>query len=385
MYMSSYWCYRCNRFIRLWREDVAICPGCDSGFVEEIENPNRSVHVDGRRRRFPAAAAMYMIDQNSRSAHRRHCRNRGGNRSPFNPVIMLRGGSAEGTSREGGDSRGFDLFYDDGAGSGLRPLPPRMSEFLLGSGFDRVMEQLSNIEASGGVGRLNQHPPASKSAVDSLPAIEIEERHMTMESHCAVCKEHFELGTAAREMPCKHIYHPECILPWLAIRNSCPVCRHELPSDPQQNTRDASASAEQLVSLNEEENVGLTIWRLPGGGFAVGRFSGGRRGTEREFPGVYTEVDGGFNNVIGEPRRVSWSVSTSSRGRRTSGGGLRRMFSSLFSCLRGGVRPQHSASSTIEYSGSMRRSNSASRSNADPSPRSRRTWSMDVNSGMRPW
>ncbi|CAL9076827.1 unnamed protein product [Musa acuminata var. zebrina] len=27
-----------------------------------------------------------------------------------------------------------------------------------------------------------------------------------------------------------HIYHAGCILPWLGIRNTCPVCRHELPT-----------------------------------------------------------------------------------------------------------------------------------------------------------
>ncbi|MCI25645.1 E3 ubiquitin-protein ligase RING1-like, partial [Trifolium medium] len=74
-----------------------------------------------------------------------------------------------------------------------------MSEFLLGSGFDRLLEQLSQIEING-ISRF-EHPPASKAAVDSLPTIEIDNTHLEMEPHCAVCMEAFELATVVREMP----------------------------------------------------------------------------------------------------------------------------------------------------------------------------------------
>ncbi|KAK7290158.1 hypothetical protein RIF29_04384 [Crotalaria pallida] len=386
---SSYWCYRCSRFVRVWRQDTVVCPECDGGFIEEIQHPARAVHVDGRRRRFPAAA-MYMIgqrpssDQNSRPPLRRTRRN-GGDRSPFNPVIVLRGsgsgGSREGAvgSEGGGEGRGFELFYVDGAGSGLRPVPPSMSEFLLGTGFDRVLEQLSQIEING-IGRY-EHPPASKAAIDSLPTIDIDESHLELESHCAVCMESFELGTSVREMPCKHIYHEDCILPWLALHNSCPVCRHELPSDTPNHNTPPLAGNSNTLALNEDENVGMTIWRLPGGGFAVGQFSGGRRGAERELPVVYTEMDGGFNNG-GEPRRISWS-SRGNRGGR-EGGIFYRFFQNLFGCFRGGGAGPQQPTSSIEPPSIIRAS--SSRSNMVPSAaRSRRTWSMDVNSGMRSW
>ncbi|KAE9594382.1 hypothetical protein Lal_00001316 [Lupinus albus] len=383
---SSHWCYRCSRFVRLARQDTVVCPDCDSGFIEGIEQPARAIHVDGRRRRFPEAT-MYMIDQRPSSDQNsrpfiRGTRRNGSGRSPFNPVIVLlgSGGSTEGAAEhDGAEGRGFELFYDDGAGSGLRPLPPSMSEFLLGSGIDRLLEQVSQIEING-IGRY-EHPPASKSAIDSLPTIEISNGHLELDTNCAVCMESFELGTSVREMPCKHIYHEECIVPWLALHNSCPVCRHELPADtmPNQNTPLTRNSPNSLAS-NENENDGLTIWRLPGGGFAVGRFSGGRGGAERELPVVYTEMDGGFNNG-GEPRRISWSSRGSRGGRESSG--FQRFFQNLFGCFRGGeVGAQQLTSSTA--SPSIGRGSSP-RSNMDPSPRSRRTWSMDGNSGMRLW
>ncbi|KAK9282635.1 hypothetical protein L1049_010854 [Liquidambar formosana] len=373
---SSYWCYSCSRFVRITNLDSIVCPGCDGGFIEEIQNPPRSSLSDARRRRLPAAA-MFMIgnransDQNSGFGLRRSRRN-GGDRSPFNPVIVLRGpadggsGDAEGSERGGG----FELYYDDGVGSGLRPLPATMSEFLLGSGFDRLLDQLAQIEING-IGRY-EHPPASKAAIESMPTVQIDESHIVVESHCAVCKDAFELGSEAREMPCKHIYHPDCILPWLSLRNSCPVCRHELPADNQTSADSNRGESGQLPAPNEEESVGLTIWRLPGGGFAVGRFAAGRRGGERELPVVYTEMDGGFNNG-GVPRRITWAAR-GSRGRES--GRLGRVFRNLFTCF-----GSSSSSSVNSDPRVTRRSRSLLLFNT--SSRRHRAWPVEINGGIR--
>src|SRR5215469_2349121 len=123
---TSYWCYRCNRSVRVWTRESITCPDCELGFVEELTN-----HSDiSSRRRFPAeAAAMLMVSNRSspdRNPSRRNRRNTG-DRTPINPIIVLRGGSNDGGEREG---RGFELYYDDGGGSGLRPLPASMSEIL---------------------------------------------------------------------------------------------------------------------------------------------------------------------------------------------------------------------------------------------------------------
>ncbi|KAB2010979.1 hypothetical protein Goshw_014683 [Gossypium schwendimanii] len=324
---TFYWCYRCNRVVRLLNPDTVSCPDCYSGFIEEIDYQNEAARAF-------TPAAVY-ANPSPGTAVLRRGRRSGGNRSPFNPVIVLRGGTAT-SSPSGGDSsveqngRGFELYYDDGSGSGLRPLPPTMSEFLLGSGFERLIDQLSQMEIQN-AGR-NEQPPASKAAVEAMPTVEINETHIDGELCCAVCKEQFELGTKVRNMPCDHLYHSNCILPWLQLRNSCPVCRHELPAATVDG--DEGAETDRVYSNLDETPVGLTVWRLPGGGFAVGRFQGirGGDGENRGFPMVYTEVDGGFSGG-GLPRRVSWA-SRGQRGRQR-GGVFRRFLGNLFGCFSG--------------------------------------------------
>ncbi|KAJ4781319.1 E3 ubiquitin-protein ligase RING1 [Rhynchospora pubera] len=350
--MNSYWCYSCRRFVRISPSDPISCPHCSDGFLEEMSAPppvNRPSGDILRRRRLPTAEL------------RRHRRASApsSDRSPFNPVIVLRRTRPDNTG-----TNSFELYYDDGAGSGLRPLPDSMSDFLMGSGFERLLDQLAQIEANG-LGRAYENLPASKSAIESMPTLTISSQHVGMDSHCAVCKDPFELGAEAREMPCKHIYHQDCILPWLSIRNSCPVCRHEMPTDVTRRGSSGELTGEDAG--NEDEMVGLTIWRLPGGGFAVGRFSGARRGSgsDRELPVVYTEVDGGFNNG-GAPRRVSWA-SRGTRSRERSGFG--RLLQRVFGCFGpnssnsgADASPVSSSSSSLSSSSRNQRSSMLSRS-----------------------
>ncbi|CAN8254965.1 unnamed protein product [Cochlearia groenlandica] len=342
---TSYWCYSCTRFISDWSDQDAnagvLCPYCDGGFIEEILDSSAADAPSP-----PPSQEVRSADDSRRSVTRRR---RSGRHTSFNPVIVLHGGGAaagERAENEEGeeitrDRRAYEFYYDDGSGSGLRPLPDSVSEILMGSGFERLLEQLSQIEASAtGIGRSG-NPPASKSAIESLPRVEISDCHTKAEANCAVCTEVFEAGIECREMPCKHIFHGDCIVPWLSIRNSCPVCRFELPSDPIQRR-----------SEEEENAVGMTIWRLPGGGFAVGRFNAAMREGERILPVVLTEMDGGGHVSNEGPRRISWvrrgnetPDEINRNGSRNGGGRLRRAVRGMVSFMRR-VRPNRGSSSS---------------------------------------
>ncbi|PIA41451.1 hypothetical protein AQUCO_02200102v1 [Aquilegia coerulea] len=77
-------------------------------------------------------------------------------------------------------------------------------------------------------------PPASRVVVTTLPVISLTEEHLSRlgcGSECAVCREELIIEDMMQELPCRHLFHPACLQPWLELHNSCPMCRYELPTD----------------------------------------------------------------------------------------------------------------------------------------------------------
>ncbi|GMH01729.1 hypothetical protein Nepgr_003568 [Nepenthes gracilis] len=71
-------------------------------------------------------------------------------------------------------------------------------------------------------------PPASKSSIEAMPSVEIRGEE---DVECVICLEDWEIGGIAKEMPCKHRFHGNCIEKWLGIHGSCPICRYKMPID----------------------------------------------------------------------------------------------------------------------------------------------------------
>jgi hypothetical protein len=71
--------------------------------------------------------------------------------------------------------------------------------------------------------------PAPAASIDAVPTVEVSEPGAV----CAICKDDLPVAAAARRLPCGHLYHSTCIVPWLEVHNSCPICRARLPSNPE--------------------------------------------------------------------------------------------------------------------------------------------------------
>ncbi|XP_041007753.1 E3 ubiquitin ligase BIG BROTHER-related-like [Juglans microcarpa x Juglans regia] len=90
--------------------------------------------------------------------------------------------------------------------------------------FDAVFRRVVEIETG--------NPPAAKRFVENLPSVELTVEELLMNTVvCAICKDAIVVKEKVRRLPCSHYYHGDCIVPWLSIRNTCPVCRYELPTE----------------------------------------------------------------------------------------------------------------------------------------------------------
>ncbi|KAF8648829.1 hypothetical protein HU200_064529 [Digitaria exilis] len=100
-----------------------------------------------------------------------------------------------------------------------------------------------------GIGGGGTMAPAPAASIDAVPTVEVSEPGEV----CAICKEDLPLASAARRLPCGHLYHSSCIVPWLEVHNSCPVCRSRLPCNQSSSEQDtlpptAASDSDQLPS-----------------------------------------------------------------------------------------------------------------------------------------
>ncbi|XP_043768517.1 E3 ubiquitin-protein ligase RNF126 isoform X2 [Cervus elaphus] len=90
------------------------------------------------------------------------------------------------------------------------------------NGLDAIITQLLNQFENTGP------PPADKEKIQALPTVPVTEEHVGSGLECPVCKDDYGLGERVRQLPCNHLFHDGCIVPWLEQHDSCPVCRKSL-------------------------------------------------------------------------------------------------------------------------------------------------------------
>lgn len=205
--IKKYWCHICKReFQKIYIENIDVqCTYCGQTFCEELD-----------------------VEDQAQDNHPSH----------FQPY----------DSSENRSSTITRLFFSRGQRARTTSnLLDMIIEYLAQANYEDDFEQIINHIMMNDPNKYG-NPPASKKSVESLEKFKVDQEHlnkMGIENSCAVCKEEFEIGSTCLSMPCSHNFHEDCLIPWLKERNSCPVCRFELPTDDEdfENRKRAQANA----------------------------------------------------------------------------------------------------------------------------------------------
>ncbi|XP_069041100.1 E3 ubiquitin-protein ligase RNF115 [Lepisosteus oculatus] len=225
-----------------------ICPRCESGFIEEVTEDSSLLEGGASGINDDAASQFaelwhllfverpFSLEQDSQEGPERP-----GSTDPWGPgrphrLHSQRRYRARGSSRPDRSPAVEGIVQQFLAGlfanSGVPGSPPLSWTGMLHSnpgdyawgqgGLDAVITQLlGQFENTG-------PPPAEKEKISSLPTVHVSQEQVESSLECPVCKEDYALGEPVRQLPCNHFFHSDCIVPWLELHDTCPVCRKSL-------------------------------------------------------------------------------------------------------------------------------------------------------------
>ncbi|KAH7429776.1 hypothetical protein KP509_09G065800 [Ceratopteris richardii] len=293
---SHYYCYHCERTVQLVSPGTLICGDCHGDFIEErpgqllpseesASSESRANEVDymglgcgqlledmsnflsSMLVTHAAASAIESINEEVPRGSSLHT-----DGHPMDHILVL----------QGRIQNLLNLYQRDHVITGNREHPRpsgAVGDYYIGPGLEHLIQHLTENDP----GKYGT-PPASMAAVDSLPTIRVAKEHLCTDAvQCAVCKDEFEHLCQVKQLPCNHIYHPDCIVPWLKQHNSCPVCRYELPTD----------DPDYELSRTRRLRVGETA-RLTGAGYFSGE-QRARRGLSFQSSPSQPPVDEGYH------------------------------------------------------------------------------------------
>ncbi|XP_015078881.2 E3 ubiquitin-protein ligase RING1-like [Solanum pennellii] len=285
----NYFCYGCQSTVSLTNSELS-CPNCNGTFVEESPSPDPVTRAN------PDSSFSFPTDSGNGSDDEVSALFESGfGQSPVevDPVTFM--------NRDGDGT--IQLLLEN---NHENEVPIIFGDFTVGPHLVQLIRQLAVIDLN-----MNGTPPAARSAVLGLPDVKVSDELLNSDlSQCAVCKDGFKLDEMVKQMPCKHMYHNDCILPWLEMRNSCPVCRFELPTDD---------FAYEIRRRRNANNAGLLSRGLEGGG---------NQGTLDSNDGLFSlDLEGGGNQGTLDRNGGLLSVDAGNQGN----GGTLDSYGALFS------------------------------------------------------
>ncbi|KAL1923669.1 uncharacterized protein VTP21DRAFT_8649 [Calcarisporiella thermophila] len=301
---EDYWCYNCQSVTTPMHTPNICCSRCYSDFVEQIdtaddprnfvpqpeyeddENPREGEEALGEGQVGPTPAEMVELIQNMLQqllgpnsiaalrplTERRDSEPEESSEEPSGTVSIIIEGQDDDQNRQGEEAleeggeedrrlaRAESYTSNESTDDGRTPLIS-FTTFLehlvdianvVGNRRDYVwsQEELDSIitQLMEQTADRNRPPPASDDVIERLPRSKITKEQAEKGQECSVCKEEYQEGDSIIELPCKHFFHEDCVLPWLKTSGTCCICRFSLvghPNTSRQPARRQSSSSER--------------------------------------------------------------------------------------------------------------------------------------------
>lgn len=263
---QRFYCHMCSVEIHMVTSDYT-CPICAGGFIEELPAVSES----------SSSEDVEMTEPNGTDNLEMF-------RNELRSLLMSRGGTtrpAENDHTESEEhsaptgSRGYafgrrnprhhrmansdNILYEilqalsmgnDGAfGNASMFFMGNPGDYAWGhEGLDTIVTQLLNQMDTTGP------PPLSKEKIEEIPNVEITQEQVDMKLQCSVCWEDFKLSESVRKLPCLHVYHENCIVPWLQLHGTCPICRKSLSPENADVTNSLRSAASAFIRSSSEDS-----------------------------------------------------------------------------------------------------------------------------------
>lgn len=263
---TAYWCHTCSQTVTppVTTEEAGIkCPFCQSGFLEEMQQREDTNNVHRPMDSILTPIFMEMMNNSARihpgadmdSQLQEILRRRG--RRPVSIDQLLQGiyagltlapAAAAAADDDNNRERGRVIVTNpynqivavpsSAVSDTLPPVAGSLSEYFIGPEFEALRYGT---------------PPARRDAVEALaddllvlnPGIQ-----------CLVCLDYIEMNTTGKQMPCQHKFHSYCLLYWLQLHSSCPVCRCQLRTAKDEADGGSFSSSSQGSENNDQEEEG---------------------------------------------------------------------------------------------------------------------------------
>ena len=185
--MPRFFCHGCSRVVNLLDEDATTpsmqCPICESAFLEQLP----------RHSRLPGA--------DRREDHR------------------VGGGAASSSELSEDQSRRL-----------------ANAAFMLRVLESRLRDELELLQRATADHAESSDPPKSPkltlAQISKLKTPQLTTDLCCAQPSCPLCMEEYMVDeTGLTQLPCSHVYHTRCVMQWLDMKNSCPICREVISSD----------------------------------------------------------------------------------------------------------------------------------------------------------